>query len=233
MCGRYVSATPAAQIAAYFGSTSPTTHLPASYNVAPTQDVYVVVAEDAGWRMEVFRWGFTPRWAKTGKPTPILINARAETLAEKPTFRASLRSRRCLIPADGFYEWRSNPVDPKRGRKQPFFIHHPDGDPYAFAGLWELQDTPGAEGTPSSSCVIVTTTPNAPMVPIHNRMPVILPPSAWDRWLDREQTEVQLLQDLLLPAAAEVVALHAVATGVNNARHDGPQLIAPVVDGMA
>ncbi len=230
MCGRYVSATPPEQIAASFLATAPVAPLPLSYNVAPTQDVYAVVSEDGALRMEVFRWGFTPRWAKAGKATPLLINARAETLAEKPSFRASLGSRRCLIPADGFYEWRTNPVDPKRGRKQPFFIHHPAGDSYAFAGLWELQGSAGAEGTPPQSCVIITTTPNAPMGRIHARMPAILPPSAWDEWLNREHTDLEVLGDLLVPAAAEVIAIHAVSPEVNNTRHDGPSLIAPVAE---
>lgn len=224
MCGRYVSATPPDQIAAYFDAGAPEAVLPPSYNVAPTQDVYAVLSDGSTRHVDAFHWGLVPLWAKDVKIGSKMINARAETLAEKNAYKSAFRKRRCLIPADGFYEWQKHPDDPKKGKKQPFFIHRPDGEPYAFAGLWEVWRGPDRDQEPLRSCTIITTTPNAEMARIHDRMPVILPPSAWDTWLDREVDDLELLGRLLVPADPAMTVLHAVSTDVNNVRNDDAHL---------
>ena len=230
MCGRYVSATPPDQIAAYFDAEAPEAVLEPSYNVAPTKDVYAVLSDGTTRHVDAFHWGLVPLWAKDAKIGSKMINARAETLAEKNAYKSAFKKRRCLIPADGFYEWQKNAADPKKGKKQPFYIHRPDGEPYAFAGLWEVWRGPDKDQEPMRSCTIITTTPNSEMAKIHDRMPVILPPSAWDTWLDRDIDDLEVLGKLLVPAAPEIIAMHPVSTEVNNVRNDGEQLTAETDD---
>src|SRR5690606_25370196 len=139
-------------------------------------------------RVDAFHWGLVPRWAKDPKIGSRMINARAETVAEKAAFRSALKKRRCSVPADGFYEWQKLAG---RTAKQPFYIHRPDGEPYAFAGLWETWRGPDGTGDEVlRSCTIITTAPNSEMAKIHDRMPVILPPEAWDTWLDRDNEDL-------------------------------------------
>lgn len=226
MCGRYVSATPPDQIAAYFGAEAPEALLEPSYNVAPTSDVYAVLSDGSARHVDAFHWGLVPLWAKDPKIGSKMINARAETLAEKNAFKSGYKRRRCLIPADGFYEWKKDPDAPPKAKKQPYFIHRPDGEPYAFAGLWEVWKGPNKDQEPLRSCTIITTSPNAPMAAIHDRMPVILPPAAWDTWLDRDIDDLDLLGKLLIPSAPEIITMHPVSTEVNNVRNKGEQLIA-------
>jgi putative SOS response-associated peptidase YedK len=228
MCGRYVSATPPDQIAAYFDTEEPEVLLDPSYNVAPTDDVYAVLADGGVRHVDAFHWGLVPRWAKDPKIASRMINARAETLATQNAFKPAFERRRCLVPATGFYEWRKA-AGVKA--KQPFFIRHPDGVPYAFAGLWEVWRGPERDQEPLRSCTIITTAPNAPMADLHDRMPVILPPTAWDAWLDRENDDLDLLGKLLVPADPGVIAMHPVSTEVNSVRNDGAHLIAAVPDG--
>ncbi|MGK2949168.1 MAG: SOS response-associated peptidase [Acidimicrobiales bacterium] len=223
MCGRFVSAAPPDQVAAYFGTEAPEAVLDPGYNVAPTNDVYAVLADGSTRHLDAFHWGLVPSWAKDPKIGSKMINARAETLAEKNAYKASFKRRRCLIPADGFYEWKKHPTEAK-GKKQPYFIHRPDGEPYAFAGLWELWRGPEKDQEPLRSCTIITTSPNEPMAAIHDRMPVILPPDAWDTWLDRGNDDLELLGKLLVPAPPQVITMHPVSTEVNNVRNQGPQL---------
>jgi putative SOS response-associated peptidase YedK len=224
MCGRFVSATPPDQIAAYFGTEAPEALLGPSYNVAPTNDVYAVISDGSTRRLDAFHWGLVPLWAKDVKIGSKMINARAETLAEKSAYKSAFKKRRCLIPADGFYEWRAHPTEPK-GKKQPFFIHRSDDEPFAFAGLWEVWRGPEKDQEPLRSCTIITTSANEVMATIHDRMPVILPRSVWDTWLDRENDDLDLLGKLLVPAASQVTTMHPVSTAVNNVRHDGPELV--------
>lgn len=232
MCGRYVSATPPDQIAAYFDAEAPEALLNPSFNVAPTSDVYAVLSDGTTRHVDAFHWGLVPLWAKDPKIGSKMINARAETLAEKNAYKSAFKRRRCLIPADGFYEWREDPNAPAKAKKQPYFIHDPNGEPYAFAGLWEVWRGPNKDQEPLRSCTIITTTPNEPMSSIHDRMPVILPRSAWDTWLDREVDDLELLGKLLVPAAPEVIAMHTVSTDVNNVRNNDPHLTdeAPPID---
>jgi putative SOS response-associated peptidase YedK len=224
MCGRFVAATPPDQVAAYFGAAAEALLEP-SWNVAPTNDVYAVL-EDGGTRhLDAFRWGLIPSWAKDPKIGSRMINARAETLAEKNAYKAAFRKRRCLVPADGFYEWK---VVPGQKRKQPYFIHRSDGESVAFAGLWEVWRGPERDQEPLRTATIITTEANETMAPVHDRMPVILPASAWGTWLDRDNDDLETLGRLLVPAPPTLLTLRPVSTEVNNVRNKGPELIEPV-----
>jgi putative SOS response-associated peptidase YedK len=228
MCGRFVSASPPDEIAKYFDATAPEALLEPSYNVAPTNDVYAVLSDGEVRRVDAFHWGLVPGWAKDPKVGSRMINARAESLATKNAYKPALKRRRCLIPADGFYEWRKVPGSK---RKQPYFISRPDGERFAFAGLWEVwrgpKDAEGNQtGEPLQSCTIITTTPNETMAEIHDRMPVILPPSAWDAWLDPGNWDTTVLARLLVPAPPGLLTAHPVSDLVNSVRNNGPELIA-------
>ena len=226
MCGRFVSASPPDQIARYFDAvTEGERVLEPSYNVAPTNDVYAVLNDGGVRRLETLHWGLVPFWAKDPSVGNRMINARAETLADKPAYRTAFRKRRCIIPADGFYEWQKIPG---QKHKQPMYMHRADGEPMAFAGLWEVwrpKDRPGEE---LHSCTIITGLPNEKVAPVHDRMPVILPPSAWEQWLSPEVDDVDLLGSFLVPAPSSLIELHPVSTEVNNVRNKGAHLTDPV-----
>lgn len=225
MCGRFVSATPPDQIARYFDAEAPEQALEASYNVAPTNDVYTVLVDGGVRRVEAMHWGLIPFWAKDPSVGNRMINARAETLATKNAFKHAYKKKRCLIPADGFYEWK---VVPGQKRKQPMYIHRVDGEPMAFAGLWEVWRNSNDPDEEVHSCTIITGDPNDKVREIHDRMPVILPPSAWETWLDPETQDLEVLGKLLVPAPASLIAVHPVSTEVNNVRNKGAHLIDPV-----
>lgn len=191
--------------------------LPARFNIAPSQPV-AVIANDAPQTLALFRWGLIPFWAKDAGIGASLINARAETAAEKPAFRAAFKRRRCLIPADGFFEWQKT----DRG-KTPLFIHLRDRRPFAFAGLWEVWFSP--EGDELRTCTILTTSPNSFMEPIHSRMPVILPPEDYAAWLLPDEQPAAALLPLLRPYDSGQMAAYAVSTFVNNPRNDTPECI--------
>lgn len=231
MCGRFVSSSPPDKVAAYFDVGSVAEQLldrGPNFNTAPTTDVMVVRDDGTTRRLDAFRWGLVPSWAKDMKIGARMINARAETVATKPAFRSALAKRRCIIPADGFYEWTTQPGSKK---KQPYYIHRPDGEPYAFAGLWEVWKGPkggaqeGTEADPLRSCAIITTSANEPMSELHDRMPVMLPRSAWAQWLSPDEHDTELLGKLLVPAPSELITFHAVSTEVNSARNKGEQLV--------
>ena len=225
MCGRFVAATPPDQLARYFGAGLAETLLPENYNVAPTTDIYAVVDGPNGRELAVFHWGLVPVWAKDIKIGNRMINARAETVATSNAFKHALKKKRCIIPVDGFYEWKATPGEK---RKQPYFIHRLDGEPLAFAGLWETWRGADrqAEQTLYSS-TIITTSANETMQPIHDRMPVILPASKWDEWLDPKNDDIASLQGLLIPAPAHLLTMHPVSTDVNKVSNKGPHLIDP------
>jgi putative SOS response-associated peptidase YedK len=216
MCGRYsLSATPET-IAEIFGVRHLTDVAP-HYNIAPTQLVPIVRREPATSerRIDLFKWGLVPSWASDPEMGARMINARAETLAEKPSFKGAFRSRRCLVPADGFYEWRKI-----GGRKVPYLIRRPDGRPFAFAGLWEHWKGPSGA---IDSCTIITTSPNELMRPIHDRMPVIVDDEAFDAWLD-PGTPSEALRELLRPAPDGRLVAFPVSTRVNSPSNDDPSL---------
>ena len=226
MCGRYVSSSTPDEIAQYFDAEPPTeAALEPSWNVAPTSDVYVVLEDGGVRRVAPHHWGLVPFWATTPSIGNKMINARAEGIATKGAYRNAFKHKRCIVPADGFYEWRKVPGQKV---KQPYLITRADGEPLAFAGLWEewrSPDAPRAERLRSTT--IITTTPNDLLATIHDRMPVILPPSAWDEWLDPERADVDTLGKLLVPAPSGILTMHPVSTEVNNVRNDGTHLIEP------
>ena len=237
MCGRYASTSRPADLAEQFHVAEVKAEpLDPNWNVAPTDPVYAV-AESRGVRqLGTFRWGLVPSWAESPAVGARMINARAETVATKPAYRQALARRRCIVPADAFYEWApvAQPVDQPVGkqarpRKQPYAIARRDGRPLAFAGLWEVwhdRDDPG--GPPLRSCVIITTGANDLVRPVHDRMPVVLPPEAWDRWLDRDNQDVDAVSRFLVPAPAEDFTRWPVGSEVNKADADGPQLLVPL-----
>lgn len=236
MCGRFVASSSPQQLAEHFGADPPDVELTANHNVAPTHDVYGVVGDDEGRHMEVFHWGLIPSWAKERKIGQRMINARAETLAEKPSFKKPFATRRCIVPMDGFYEWMPATPDGPRTRsgkpaKRPVFVHSPDGTPLAVAGLWSAWRDPERSDTDDPwlhSLTVITTAANDTMAPIHDRMPVILDPDAWSEWLDPDQHDLDRLGTLLVPAPAEDIVLHEVSTDVNDVRNRGEHLTDPI-----
>jgi putative SOS response-associated peptidase YedK len=229
VCGRFVSSSTPEAIAAYFGAEVDTPTLPANFNVAPTTDIYAVVATPDGTpTLRTFHWGLVPSWAKDVKVGSKMINARAETVAEKPAFKPLLRKQRLLVPMDGFYEWK---VVPGQKAKQPMFIHSANGEPLAVAGLWATwrdreNDDPDAAWL--HSCTLITTSNNETMALVHNRMPVLVPASRWQEWLDPTNDDVEALQKLLVPAPEDLLTMHPVSTAVNNVRNRGEELIEPI-----
>lgn len=227
MCGRYSLTTAPQAMRDLFGFEN-LPNLPPRYNIAPTQQVAVVRTGDNGARdLVMMRWGLIPHRAGDASAAARMINARAETLAEKPSFRDLLGARRCLVPADGFYEWRL-----EDGRKQPFRIGMKGGAPFAFAALWDRWTVTAAvagmeEGDEVETVTIVTTAANAKLRAIHPRMPVILPPEAFDRWLD-PANDPAAARALLKPYPVAPMAFYRVTTAVNNARIDDPRCTTPL-----
>jgi putative SOS response-associated peptidase YedK len=212
MCGRFTLRSDANALAQHFGldeSALAAGFPPPRYNIAPTQAIPVVRLDAASGRRElvVQRWGLVPHWAKDKQPLPALFNARAETLGAKPAFREAFRARRCLIPADGFYEWKAVGKS-----KQPWYIHMPDGGLFAFAGLWE-----------GDTCTIITRAPTPALAPLHDRMPAIPAPAAYAAWLDPARTRPEELLPLL--ESAPELELYPVSPLVNRAAADTPQCV--------
>lgn len=226
MCGRFTLTADPDSIRQAFAlgkaaGTALAEHAP-RYNIAPSQPVAAVLAAADGARqLEYFQWGLIPAWAKDPKIGYKMINARAETVAEKPSFRTALKKRRCLILADGFYEWRRDGQT-----KTPIYIQMKTGEAFAFAGLYEFWKPPESDKF-VKSCAIITTTPNSLMEKIHDRMPVILKPQAFDAWLAPGEQPAEKLAALLKPYAATQMKATRVSTLVNNARVDSPDCIRP------
>jgi putative SOS response-associated peptidase YedK len=254
MCGRFTLRTPLTVLIEHFDlDARGDRQLPlfeARYNIAPTQEVLVVRQDPADNRRtaDMLRWGLIPSWSASekGNSGPPMINARSETLATKPMFRNAVKRRRCLIPADGFYEWQQSPGSGK-GKKQPYFIHRPDDGPFAFAGLWESWSSrggePSATNEPSSSpslqgtgtedgpltiesCTIVTTEANTTLRELHERMPVVLAPCDYAMWLDPKVDDPAALAHLLAPCGEEELIAEPVGTHVNKVVNDDPRCVA-------
>lgn len=221
MCGRFTLTEPdAGALLETFSLTHPPDPMPPRYNIAPTQGVATVVSEHDGSRvLRLMRWGLIPGWAKDPSIGARMINARSETLAEKPAFRNAFKRRRCLIVADGFYEWQKQP-----GGKVPMFITLKDRQPFGFAGLYETWTEPES-GASVITCTIVTGPANALIAPIHDRMPIILPLDAYDLWLDPQEMNTARLTGLLKPYPAEAMAAYPVSARVNTPTFDDPGLI--------
>lgn len=226
MCGRFTLKGPPNQIARMLGlATVP--NLAPRYNIAPTQDVLALRPEADGDRhLAWLRWGLIPFWAKDMAIGAKMINARADTVAVKPAFRQAYRSRRCIIPADGFYEWKTI----AKGTKQPFHIHRADQAPFVFAGLWERWEK---GGEPIESCTIVTTDAPADLAAIHHRVPVILEGETLQAWLDTPAEEADGLKDLLVPLAEGALVADPVTTTVNKVANDGPECLEPAAEEAA
>jgi len=221
MCGRFTLHIPPELLAEIFGLIE-TPIFPARYNIAPTQQVAVIRrTEDGQNRLDFLRWGLIPSWAKDSSIGHKMINARAETVHEKPAFRQAIKYRRCLVIASGFYEWR---IEGKQ--KIPLYVHLKDGSPMAFAGLWDSWKTP--EGGFVESCAILTTSSNNLIEPLHNRMPVILHPPEYQPWLDRDMTDPTKLQRLYHPCPADLMEMWPVSPLVNSPKNESPDLIKPI-----
>ncbi len=225
MCGRFTLTISPEELAAAFPwlTLPPGSYAaPRRYNIAPGQPVAVTV-NDGENQLDYFLWGLVPFWSKD--PRRGFINARAETLAEKPSFKAAYRYRRCLIFADGFYEWQHLPGEKA---KHPYFIRLKGGRTFAFAGLWERWQSP--DGSELLTCAIITTRPNEVLRPIHNRMPVILPEGAYTQWLSPGEAAPARLQPLLQPYPPNQMEAYPVSTRVNNPANDAPDCIAPLAN---
>jgi putative SOS response-associated peptidase YedK len=219
MCGRYTLRTPWRRLADHFGI--PIKHVPElfvpRFNISPTQQVVAVRQGDDGREAAVLKWNFTPSWSKHGKIAP--INAMSETAAEKPMFRSAIKIRRCLLPADGFYEWV------KKGKaKQPHHFHLKSGEPFGLAGIWEAW---GKDDDRIETVAILTTEANDLVRQAHTRMPVIVQPNDYDEWLDPEMQDATSLQHILSSFPADEMQADAVSDYVNNSRHEGEQCLAP------
>jgi putative SOS response-associated peptidase YedK len=223
MCGRFVLMTPGRSLAERF-NLEEVPVLEPRYNIAPTQKVAIIRLnpETLRRRLGLVKWGLIPFWAKDSTIGNRLINARAESAAEKPAFRSAFKSKRCLVPADGYYEWKKM----KGGQKQPYLARNADGTPFAFAGLWERWRAP--EDEVIESCTILTTDANDLTQPIHDRMPVILKPEDYDLWLDPQVKAPNLLKPLLQPYASEEMMVMPVNPKVNKATYDAPDCIEEV-----
>ena len=221
MCGRFTLTLDTKQLRDAMPWLTIPEGLQPRFNIAPTQPV-AVVPNDSKNRLDFFTWGLIPSWAKDPQIGSRLINARAETLAEKPSFRSAYRRRRCLILTDGFYEWKQVPG---RRSKIPMYIHMQDGNPFAFAGLWENWQSP--DGSEILSCTIITTQPNAAVRDIHNRMPVILPKDAYEIWLTPGELAPQKLDPLLKPYTNAEMTAYPVSTLVNSPANESPECILP------
>jgi putative SOS response-associated peptidase YedK len=225
MCGRFALDAPAEALATLFDLPEAPVLAP-RYNIAPTQPVGIVRAtqDQSGREWALVMWGLVPSWAKDPTIGARMINARSETVAEKPSFRAAYKRRRCLVPASGFYEWQ------KKGKgKQPHYISMADSRPFGIAGLWESWH--GPDGGELQTCTLLTTAPNDLLEPIHNRMPVIIAPEDYAEWLDHAREDrafFDSLQHLLRAYPAEKMSAYPVSTYVSNARNEGPECIEPL-----
>jgi putative SOS response-associated peptidase YedK len=219
MCGRYAIISAPEALRRLFGYDD-TPNFPARYNVAPTQPIPVVRLQDGRRRFALVRWGLLPYWVKDPRTFTLLINARCEAVTDKPAFRAAMRRRRCLIPADGFYAWKAV------GRtKQPYYIRLKSGEPMAFAGLWETWT--GSNGEEMETAMIITTAANPSLGSIDLRMPAILAPEAFDSWLDCDKVDAEMAAALLMPAREELLEIYPVSPAVNRVANDSPDLVEP------
>ena len=217
MCGRYAVTSAPEAIRALFGYPEQP-NFPPRYNVAPTQPIAIVRLFEGKRQFALVRWGLLPSWVKDPKNFTLLFNARGESLTDKPAFSAAMKYRRCLVPADGFYEWKATGTG-----KQPYFVCAASRRPLAFAGLWETWLGPNGEELETAT--IVTTRANRMLADIHERMPVIVPPEAFDLWLDCKNVDAKTATAVVAPAAEDLLETYEVSTAVNRAANEGPHLV--------
>lgn len=220
MCGRFTQRKPAERVKREF-QLEEVPSIEARYNIAPTQDILAIRRRDNSNEAVMLKWGLIPSWAKDATIGAKLINARSETVEEKPSFREAFKKRCCIIPVDGFYEWQRT-----GGRKQPYYFRFKDDRLFGFAGLWEKWGTP--EGEILETCSILTTEANEVLKPVHDRMPVILHPEAYDLWLDEDVRKQELCKELLCPYPASEMTANPVSVAVNSPRNQGEQLVQPI-----
>ena len=222
MCGRVVEADAPIEFSEHVLARQLILEFEARYNIAPTMPLYLVAEIEGERVLTAMRWGLIPQWAKDPSIGQKLINARAETVAEKPAFRAAFRRQRCIVPVDAFYEWQR-----AGSAKIPHAIRRRDRKPLALAGLWSSW-TDRATGATVDTCAIITTTANELMATIHDRMPAVLPEDTWEHWLDPSLDDVDALQAMLGPCPSDSLEAYRVSPRVNNTRNDGPDLLEPV-----
>jgi putative SOS response-associated peptidase YedK len=220
MCGRYAIITAPEAIRHLFGYHD-RPNFPARYNVAPTQPIPIVRLQSGQRQFALVRWGLIPAWVKDPKTFTLVINARGESVLDKPAFRNAMKRRRCLIPADGFYEWKRT-----GDAKQPYFVRLRSGAPFAFAGLWEAWT--GPNGEEMETAAIVTTTANRTVADIHDRMPMMLTPDRFEAWLDCDRVDDRTAAGVICPLPDDAVEAHPVSDAVNRVANDNPDLITPV-----
>ena len=226
MCGRFTMAIDSDDVRTQLALGQMPLDWEPRYNIAPLQTVPVVrqSAKRGKYEVALMRWGLVPSWADDPKIGNRMINARAEGIEDKPSFRKPIRSRRCLVIADGFYEWKANPG---KKTKTPYFIHMKDRNPFAFAGLWDSWESP--DGSSLKTCTIITTGPNELMATLHDRMPVILHPRDYAKWLDTSPQTPENLLPLIKPYPAEAMSAHPVSTLVNKPGNDSAELVVPAL----
>jgi len=245
MCGRYASSASPDELAEEYEVDDIVGELPgADYNVAPTVEVPAILERkakdgpDVRRRLTPLVWGLVPSWAKSRSTGAKMINARFETVAEKPAFKRACAVRRCLLPADGYYEWYEPQAGPgTKPRKQPFFIHRADGRRLAMAGLYEIWRDPDKDKDDDSAwlrtCTVITTRATDAVGHIHDRMPMVVTPDRWDAWLDPGQTDAEAARDLLVVTEPAMLEAYAVSTLVSNVKNNGPQLLEPLAEDPA
>ena len=227
MCGRYFVTTPPETLAQIFGFVNQP-NFPPRYNIAPSQPISIIRPgrpSQEGLECVLVRWGLIPGWAKE-PPKSLLSNARAETVSEKASFKGAVRHRRCLVPADGFYEWQARAPGKGKGPKQPYCIRLRTREPFAMAGIWE--DWLGADGSEVDTCAIITTSANETLAPLHHRMPVILTPDLYEPWLDTRETKLADALAMLKPLEEGLLEAYPVSDRVNRVANDDPGLLEPV-----
>ena len=227
MCGRFARYSLSRELERYFNALPPSFEIQPNYNVAPTQEIPVIIQHEEDRHIKKRHWGLVPFWAKDISIGSRMINARVETVTSKPAFKGALRHRRCLIPADGFYEWSG-----KAGNKQPFYFCLPSGEPFAFAGLYEIWEDKEAppEAGPYKSCTIITTDASDSVKDVHNRMPLILKPEAYDEWLDPGNKEPAKIEELLRTKYVKELKLYPVSKRVNRVENNSKECMEPVKD---
>lgn len=223
MCGRYAITSAPEAIRKLFGYPEQP-NFPPRYNVAPTQPIPIVRLEHGARHFALVRWGLIPAWVEDPRTVSLMINARSDNVLTKPAFRNAMRYRRCLVPADGFYEWQGAGKGPKR----PYYVRRKDGAPFAFAGLWEVWS--GPNGEEMETAAIVTTDANRMLAPLHDRMPVIVPPEAFAMWLDTRNVDAETAAALLVPAPDDLLEAYPVSSAVNKHANDDASLIERVME---